>query len=93
MSLEPTRAELATEVERLRRDRENQIAKRLTCLDSAIDELRKDMHVRFQNQADMAMTTKTENRRLTLQVFGTVLTATIGAAAVIIVALINSSPA
>lgn len=54
--------------------------------------LRRDMQERFDNQVATALETKTEGRRLILQVFSAVLVATIGAAAVIVVALINSSP-
>ena len=58
----------------------------------AVYGLRRDMQARFDNQATTAIATKTEGRRLILQVFSAVLVATIGAAAVIVVALINSSP-
>jgi len=57
-----------------------------------LSSLRKDIQQRFDKQAESESSTKMEGRRLILQVFSAVLIATIGAAGLIIVALINTSP-
>jgi len=59
----------------------------------ALVDLREDIQKRFDDQTTQATNTKAEGRRLILQVFSAVLVATIGAAALIVVALINTSPA
>ncbi len=89
---EPSREDLAQEIEVLRRERAEGIDKRLGSLEGGLGELRKDIQKRFDDQTSLTTTTKAEGRRLILQVFSAVLVATIGAAGLIIVALINTSP-
>jgi len=75
------------------------INERLGNLDGSVEQIKVsfkefvvDITKRFDDQDKDAKEAKLEGRRLTIQVFSAVIVATIGAAAVIIVAIINSSP-
>ncbi|HXH35709.1 MAG TPA: hypothetical protein VNJ54_15105 [Plantibacter sp.] len=100
------REALATDVAYAAGQEAARIDTRLDYLDSAVDringsieksadamnKLRETVTDKFQSQADVAEATKAESRKLLLQIFGTVLAATIAAAATIVVALVSSGP-
>lgn len=100
------RESLATDVAYAAGQEAARIDVRLDHLDSAVSringsieksadamiKLRETVTEKFQSQAETAETTKAESRKLLLQIFGTVLAATIAAAATIVVALVSSGP-